>query len=48
MNNTLEGINSKLNLTEVWIHELEDRIAEITTTTQKKRTKRNKGSLRDL
>ena len=48
MNNTLEGMNSKLNLTEECIHELEDRIVEITNTKQKKRTKRNKGSLRDL
>ena len=36
MNNTLEGMNSKLNLTEEWIHELEDRIAEITQHEQKK------------
>ena len=48
MNNKLEGMNSKLNLTEEWIHELEDRIVEINTTKQKKRTKRNKGRLRDL
>lgn len=34
--NTLEGIHSKVNETEEWISELEDRAVEITDTEQKK------------
>ena len=30
MKNTLEGIKSRLNDTEEWISELEDRVVEIT------------------
>ena len=35
--NVLEGINSRLNDTEKWISELEDRVMEITQVEQKKR-----------
>ena len=48
MKNALEGINSRLNDTEEWISELEDRLVEITDAEQKKRMKRNEDSLRDL
>ena len=50
MKNTLEGLNSRLNDTEEWISELEDRIVEITANEQKKekRMKRNEDGLRDL
>lgn len=37
MKNTLEGINSRLNDTEKWISELEDRVMETTQVEQKKR-----------
>ena len=37
MKNTLEGINHRLNDTEEWISELEDRIVEITEDEQKKK-----------
>ena len=47
MKNTLEGING-LTEAEEWSNELKDRVVEITATKQKKRMKRNKGSLRDL
>ena len=42
MKNTLEGINSRLNDTEEWIRELEDRVAEITAAEQEKRKKNEK------
>ena len=32
MNNTLEGINSRITEAEEWINDLEDRMAEITDT----------------
>ena len=51
MNNTLEGINSRLNDAEEWISMLEDRVEKITETEQKKeniRIERNEDSLRDL
>ena len=32
INNTLEGINSKITEAEEWISDLEDKIVEITTT----------------
>ena len=48
MKNTLEGINSRLNDTEEWISELEDKVVEITEDEQKKRIKRNENGLRDL
>ena len=48
MKNTLEGMNSRLDDTEVWISELEDRVVKITEAEQKKEKKRNEDSLRDL
>ena len=50
MNNTLEGINSRITEAEEWIKDLEDRMVEITATEQntEKRMKRNEDSLRDL
>ena len=50
MNNTLEGINSRIVEAEEWINNLEDRMVEITATEQsiEKRMKRNEGSLRDF
>ena len=47
MRTTVEGINSRLNDTEKWITELEDRIVK-TTATEQKKMKRNKDRLRDL
>ena len=47
----IEGINSRINYTEKWISELEDRLVKITAMEQnkkKKRMKRNEDSLRDL
>ena len=48
--NTLEGIHSKVNETEEWISELEDRAVEITASEQsvEKRMKQNEDSLRDI
>ena len=34
MNNTLEGINSRITEAEEWISDLEDRMVEITATEQ--------------
>ena len=50
MNNTLEGINSRITEAEEWIKDLEDRMVEITATEQsiEKRMKRYEDSLRDL
>ena len=50
VNNTLEGINSRITEAEEWIKDLEDRMVEITATEQntEKRMKRNEDSLRDL
>ena len=50
MNNTLEGIYSRITEAEEWINDLEYRMVEITATEQniEKRMKRNKDSLRDL
>ena len=50
LNNTLEGINSKITEAEEQINDLEDRMVEITATEQntEKRVKRNEYSLRDL
>ena len=50
MNNTLEGINSRITEAEERISDLEDRMVEITAAEQntEKRTKRNEDSLRDL
>ena len=43
MQNTLEGINRRINEAEEWINELEDRMVEITDIEQNKdkRMKRN-------
>ena len=48
MENTLEEIN-RINEAGEWIHELKDRLVEITVAEQKKerRMKRNEDSLRD-
>ena len=50
MNNTLEGINSRITEAKERINDLEDRMVEITATEQniEKRMKRNEDSLRDL
>ena len=50
MNNTPEGINSRITEAEEQIHDLEDRMVKITATEQniEKRMKKNEDSLRDL
>ena len=50
MNNTLEGINSRITEAEEQINDLEDRMVETTATEQniEKRMRRNEDSLRDL
>ena len=50
MNNTLEGIQSRVTKAEEQINDLEDRMVEITAAQQniEKRTKRNEDSPRDL
>ena len=50
LNNTLEGINSKITEAEEWINDLKNRMVEITAAEQniEKRMKRNEDSLRDL
>ena len=50
LNNTPEGITSRITEAEVWINDLEDRIVEITATEEniEKRMKRNEDSLRNL
>ena len=50
MNNTLQGINSRITEAEEQINDLEDRMVEITVTekTIEKVMKINKESLRDL
>ena len=50
MNNTLEGIKSRITEAEEWINVLEDRMVEINATEQKIRgiIKRNEDSLRVL
>ena len=50
MNNTLEGINTRITEAKERVNELEDRTVEITATEQniEKRMKRNEDSLRDL
>ena len=49
MNDTLEGINSKITEAEAWINDLEDRMVEITATKQniEIRMKRNEDMLRN-
>ena len=50
MNNTPEGISSRITEAEEQINDLEDRMVEIPATEQniEKRMKRNEESLRDL
>ena len=50
MNNTLEGIQSRITEAEARINDLEDRMVEITAAEQniEKRMKRNKDSIRNL
>ena len=49
MKKTLEGINSRLNDSEEWVSELEDRVMESSVAEQKeKRMIRKKDNLRDL
>ena len=50
INNTLEGINSRLSEAEEWTGELEDKMVEITAEEQDnvKRMKRAEDSVRDL
>ena len=50
MNNTLEGIYSRITEAEEQINDLEDKMVEITAAEQKigKRMKRNEDSLTDL
>ena len=42
MNNTLEGINSRIAEAEEWINDLEDRMVEITATEQNTEKKNEK------
>ena len=48
MNNTLEGINTRITKAEEWINDLEDKMVEMTVAKQntEKRMKKE-GSLRD-
>ena len=50
MNNTLEGINSRITEAGEWINDLEDTMVEITATEQnmEKRMKRNEDNITDL
>ena len=48
MKNKLEGINSKLNDTEEWKSELENKEGQIASSEQNKRMKRNESRLGDL
>lgn len=48
MNNTLEGINSRIPDAEEQTRELEDRMAAITTKGQNEETERAEDTLRDL
>ena len=50
MNNTLEGIHSRITEAEAWINDMKDRMVEITATEQniEKRMKRHEDSLRDF
>ena len=50
MENTLEGISTRITEAEEQISDLEDRMVEFTATEQneEKRKKRNENSLRDL
>ena len=46
MNNTVEGINSRITEAKEWISDLENRVAEITASEQN--IENNEDSLRDL
>ena len=50
MNNTVQGMNSRITEAEEQLNDLEDRMVEVTGTEQniEKRMKRNEDSLRDL
>ena len=50
MNNTIDGIKSRITEAEEWINDLEDRVVEISATEEKieNRMKRNEDSPRDL
>ena len=50
MNNTLEGINSRITEADERINDLEDKMVKITAAEEntEKRMKRNEDSLRDL
>ena len=50
MNNTLEGIKSRITMAEEWINDLEDRMVEINATELKigGKIKRNEDSPRSL
>ena len=50
MNNTLEGINSRITEAEKRINDLEDRMVEITAAEKniEKKNEKNEDSLRDL
>ena len=50
MNNTLEGINSRITEAEEWINDLDDKILEVMATehNRERRMKRNEDSLKDL
>ena len=50
MNNTLEGINSRITEAEAWVNDMEDKMMEIIGAEENKerRMKRNEDSLRDL
>ena len=51
MDNTLQGINSRITEAEEWKGDLEDRMMEITATEQKieiRMKKKNEDNLRDL
>ena len=50
VNNTLEGINSRITEAKEWINDLEDRMVDITAKEQniEKRMKKEEDSLRDL
>ena len=50
MNNTIDGIKSRITEAEEWINDLENRKVEISAADQniEKRMKRNEDSIRDL
>uniref|UniRef100_A0A9L0TJ68 L1 transposable element RRM domain-containing protein n=1 Tax=Equus caballus TaxID=9796 RepID=A0A9L0TJ68_HORSE len=50
MKNSLEGLNSRVDHTEEWISELDERLEEVTQAEEikEKRIKKNKNSLREL